>query len=212
MSCHGETHNAETEKSDFSHVCNLGVSPAVEWAGPYAGDGRRAGSVLEAGSAERWKPHHKPCAMKGNASVWRAGHGFMLGSGPRQPRFHTTREWHRMSVGVLDHFNIRTRKLADTVRFYEDILGLEKGARPNFAFPGAWMYSEGKPVVHLVDISQDRRAAKAGFRRGPSCRLRQPRFCRHEAAAASPRAWSSTRGRFPAAISGRFSSMTPTAS
>ena len=41
-----------------------------------------------------------------------------------------------MSVGLLDHFNIRTRKLDDTVRFYEDVLGLEKGARPNFAFPG----------------------------------------------------------------------------
>src|SRR5260370_2628721 len=59
-----------------------------------------------------------------------------------------------VSVGVLDHFNIRTRKLDDTVRFYEDVLGLEKGPRPNFAFPGAWMYSEGKPVVHLVDISR----------------------------------------------------------
>ena len=59
-----------------------------------------------------------------------------------------------MSVGVLDHFNIRTRNLADTIRFYEDILGLEKGARPDFAFPGAWMYSEGKAVVHLVDISK----------------------------------------------------------
>jgi len=58
-----------------------------------------------------------------------------------------------VSVGVLDHFNIRTRRLAETVRFYEDVLGLEKGARPNFAFPGAWMYSEGKPVVHIVDIS-----------------------------------------------------------
>jgi len=58
-----------------------------------------------------------------------------------------------MSVGVLDHFNIRTRNLADTVHFYEEVLGLEKGPRPNFAFPGAWMYSEGKPVVHLVDIS-----------------------------------------------------------
>lgn len=46
-----------------------------------------------------------------------------------------------------------TRNLAETVRFYEDVLGLEKGARPNFAFPGAWMYSEGKAVVHLVDIS-----------------------------------------------------------
>ncbi len=58
-----------------------------------------------------------------------------------------------VTVGVLDHFNIRTRKLADTVRFYEEILGLKQGDRPNFAFPGAWMYSEGKPVVHLVDIS-----------------------------------------------------------
>jgi len=59
-----------------------------------------------------------------------------------------------MSVGLLDHFNIRTRKLDDTVRFYKDVLGLETGARPNFAFPGAWMYSEGKAVVHLVDISR----------------------------------------------------------
>ncbi len=59
-----------------------------------------------------------------------------------------------MSVGTLDHFNIRTRKLDDTVRFYEDVMGLEKGPRPNFAFPGAWMYSEGKAVVHIVDISR----------------------------------------------------------
>lgn len=58
-----------------------------------------------------------------------------------------------MGVGVLDHFNIRTRNLAATVRFYEDVLGLEKGPRPNFAFPGAWMYSEGRAVVHLVDIA-----------------------------------------------------------
>jgi catechol 2,3-dioxygenase-like lactoylglutathione lyase family enzyme len=58
-----------------------------------------------------------------------------------------------MSVGLLDHFNIRTSKLADTVAFYQDVLGLTSGERPNFSFPGAWLYSEGKPVVHLVDIS-----------------------------------------------------------
>src|SRR5580692_13112466 len=66
-----------------------------------------------------------------------------------------------MSVGVLDHFNIRTRNLADTVHFYEDVLGLEKCDRPNFAFPGAWMYSDGKAVVHLVDISPTEEAQKA---------------------------------------------------
>ena len=59
-----------------------------------------------------------------------------------------------MSVGVLDHFNIRTRDLESTVHFYQDVMGLEKGPRPNFAFPGAWMYSEGKAVVHIVDISK----------------------------------------------------------
>lgn len=58
-----------------------------------------------------------------------------------------------MSVGVLDHFNVRTRRLAETVRFYEEILGLENGERPKFNFPGAWLYSEGRPVVHLADIS-----------------------------------------------------------
>ena len=65
-----------------------------------------------------------------------------------------------MSVGVLDHFNIRTRDLKGTVRFYQDILGLENGARPNFAFPGAWLYSEGRAVVHLVDISPTDEAQK----------------------------------------------------
>src|SRR4051794_1439150 len=57
-----------------------------------------------------------------------------------------------VSVGVLDHFNIRTRNLADTVRFYEDVMGLEKGPRPNFPFPGPEMSREGRAVVHLVDV------------------------------------------------------------
>jgi hypothetical protein len=46
MSCHGETHYAETEKSDFSHVYNPGVSPAL-LAGRMLEEGRRAGSVFE---------------------------------------------------------------------------------------------------------------------------------------------------------------------
>lgn len=58
-----------------------------------------------------------------------------------------------MGVGALDHFNVRTRMLGETVRFYEEVLGLKQGPRPNFAFPGAWLYSDGRAVVHLVDIS-----------------------------------------------------------
>ena len=59
-----------------------------------------------------------------------------------------------MSVGVLDHYNVSTRKLDETVRFYEDVLGFVNGPRPPFDFPGAWLYSEGHPVLHLNDISQ----------------------------------------------------------
>jgi catechol 2,3-dioxygenase-like lactoylglutathione lyase family enzyme len=58
-----------------------------------------------------------------------------------------------MSVGVLDHYNVSTRNLKETVQFYESVLGLVNGARPPFDFPGAWLYSEGHPVLHLNDIA-----------------------------------------------------------
>jgi catechol 2,3-dioxygenase-like lactoylglutathione lyase family enzyme len=57
-----------------------------------------------------------------------------------------------ISVGVLDHFNLRTRKFDETVQFYCGVLGLEVGPRPAFAEPGAWLYCEGRPVVHLIDL------------------------------------------------------------
>jgi catechol 2,3-dioxygenase-like lactoylglutathione lyase family enzyme len=59
-----------------------------------------------------------------------------------------------MSVGLLDHYNVSTRNLSETVRFYEDVLGFVNGPRPPFDFPGAWLYSEGRPALHLNDISQ----------------------------------------------------------
>ena len=48
MSCHGETHHAETEKSDFSHVCYL-VSCLVALG--FAGDIARAGRCFSGGRA-----------------------------------------------------------------------------------------------------------------------------------------------------------------
>ncbi len=58
-----------------------------------------------------------------------------------------------MGVGMLDHYNVSTRNLDDTVRFYRDVLGFVNGPRPPFDFPGAWLYSDGHPVLHLNDIS-----------------------------------------------------------
>jgi catechol 2,3-dioxygenase-like lactoylglutathione lyase family enzyme len=60
----------------------------------------------------------------------------------------------KTTVGLLDHYNVSTRKLKETVQFYENVLGLTNGPRPPFDFPGAWLYSEGHPVLHLNDISK----------------------------------------------------------
>ena len=59
-----------------------------------------------------------------------------------------------MNVGVLDHYNVSTRKLPETIKFYEEVLGFKNGPRPPFAFPGAWLYSGTHPVLHINDISQ----------------------------------------------------------
>ena len=59
-----------------------------------------------------------------------------------------------MTVSGLDHVNIVTDHLEDTVGFYARLLGLERresaGARMGFA--GAWMCdTTGHPIVHLVE-------------------------------------------------------------
>jgi catechol 2,3-dioxygenase-like lactoylglutathione lyase family enzyme len=58
-----------------------------------------------------------------------------------------------MSIGVLDHYNVSTHKMKETIQFYEDVLGFKNGFRPQFSFPGAWLYSGEQPVLHLNDIS-----------------------------------------------------------
>lgn len=58
-----------------------------------------------------------------------------------------------MDVGLLDHYNILTRKLDETVRFYERALGMRSGPRPPFDVPGAWLYRGDHPVVHVIDIA-----------------------------------------------------------
>lgn len=50
----------------------------------------------------------------------------------------------------LDHITIHCRDLERSRRFYIEILGLEDGYRPPFdGPPGAWLYENDVPVVHL---------------------------------------------------------------
>jgi len=54
-----------------------------------------------------------------------------------------------MPVGRLDHVNLRTQRLDEMVAWYAKVLEMPSGARPNFPFPGAWLYADGYPTVHL---------------------------------------------------------------
>jgi catechol 2,3-dioxygenase-like lactoylglutathione lyase family enzyme len=56
-----------------------------------------------------------------------------------------------MPVVRLDHFNLAPRDSQATVRFYEDIVGLKVGARPDFGIDGYWLYAGAQPVLHILD-------------------------------------------------------------
>ena len=60
-----------------------------------------------------------------------------------------------MQIGKLDHVNVRTGHLEAMVAWYTNTLGLRAGDRPNFPFPGAWMYAGEQAVVHLVGVDGD---------------------------------------------------------
>ena len=57
-----------------------------------------------------------------------------------------------MSIERLDHYSIRTKDLDGTRRFYTEALGLQAGPRPNFSFPGVWLYQGRSAVVHLIGV------------------------------------------------------------
>ena len=54
-------------------------------------------------------------------------------------------------VSSLDHVNILTNDIDACRRFYIDVLGFEEGYRPDFGFPGLWIYIGGAPVVHFIE-------------------------------------------------------------
>ena len=55
-----------------------------------------------------------------------------------------------MPLQSIDHYTVNVSDLDASVKFYEEIIGLKNGARPNFNFPGAWLYLGDAPRVHLM--------------------------------------------------------------
>ena len=54
------------------------------------------------------------------------------------------------TLAGLDHATIICADLAQSITFYEEVIGLRVGWRPAFDFPGAWLYMDDRPLVHLV--------------------------------------------------------------
>lgn len=60
----------------------------------------------------------------------------------------------------LNHFSIRTVDLDACERFYCGLLGLTKGPRPPFPFPGLWLYAGetdkyDNAAVHIIGIDRN---------------------------------------------------------
>lgn len=49
----------------------------------------------------------------------------------------------------LNHFTVIAEDLDRTLDFYTGLLGLQQGPRPDLGFPGAWLYADGRPVLHV---------------------------------------------------------------
>ena len=69
-----------------------------------------------------------------------------------------------MELKSFEHVLIIARDLEETKDFYVDIVGLSVGKRPDFSFPGYWLYLGDTPCVHLA--GSDRGSGDAGTGRG----------------------------------------------
>ncbi len=55
-----------------------------------------------------------------------------------------------MTIKTLDHINIQTHDMAQTIRFYEDLLGLTARTAPRRKpSERQWLYAGEKAVIHL---------------------------------------------------------------
>ena len=61
-----------------------------------------------------------------------------------------------MEVATIDHVNVETDDIERSEQFYREVIGLEKGPRPNFDRPGYWMYAGGQPVVHIMKTAPEK--------------------------------------------------------
>jgi catechol 2,3-dioxygenase-like lactoylglutathione lyase family enzyme len=56
-----------------------------------------------------------------------------------------------MGIERIEHFLLLSDDIDATRDFYCRALGLSAGERPPLAFPGYWLYADGRALVHIAD-------------------------------------------------------------
>lgn len=59
-----------------------------------------------------------------------------------------------MARPSLDHVGVLTTDLDNSIRFFEEVIGLKTGPRPDLDFDGAWLYDDDRAVVHLMVLGE----------------------------------------------------------
>lgn len=62
----------------------------------------------------------------------------------------------------INHINIRAANQEAVRDFLVSVLGLEVGDRPEFPFPGYWLYLDDEAVIHLQG-REDAASGRTGF-------------------------------------------------
>ena len=107
-------------------------------------------------------------------------------------------------IDRIGHVNIRTPLFEETLRFYERLLGLQRG--PSRATPGpdnVWLFADnGRPVVHVNLTQEDEEVPEIGARG----RLHHVAFdCRdHEAIVKRLEEMNQPYQRYETALDGLF--------
>jgi len=62
---------------------------------------------------------------------------------------------------AIDHINVCVNDQEAACTFLCELLGLEDGYRPDFSFPGHWLYLGGKAIIHMM--GRDHAEASSGW-------------------------------------------------
>lgn len=72
-----------------------------------------------------------------------------------------------MPINKLAHYSVRTTDMDASRRFYLEVMGFREGFRPQFEFPGLWLYKGGDEseygVVHIIGIDANDPSGLAAY-------------------------------------------------